>query len=132
MRAKNYPTDVTGEQWQLIAPLLPKPKPGGRPRSVDLREILNGVLYVVPGGVPRRDAHSGALSVLGGGAPGRSLPPALPPGGAVHSFSGGGRPDGPGAKNGGGVRPRLRHADGRRKSPSAAVVDTQTVRTASG
>jgi putative transposase len=46
MRTRTYPTDVTDEQWQLIAPLLPKVKPGGRPRCVDLREVLNGVLYV--------------------------------------------------------------------------------------
>lgn len=79
MRTKTYPTDVTDEQWQSIAPLLPKPKPGGRPRSVDLRDVLNGVLYVVRGGVPWR-----------------MLP---------HDL---------------------------RKSPSAAIVDTQAVCTTSG
>jgi putative transposase len=69
MRTRTYPTDVTDEQWQLIAPLVPKAKRGGRPRSVDLREILNGVLYVVRGGVPWR-----------------ILPYDLPPWGTVHFY----------------------------------------------
>lgn len=51
MRTNRYPTDVTDEQWAVIDPLLPKAKPGGRPRSVDLREVLNGVFYVVRGGI---------------------------------------------------------------------------------
>jgi putative transposase len=46
MRTKNDPTDMTDEQWQVIAPLLPKATPGGRPRSVDLREVLNATYRV--------------------------------------------------------------------------------------
>jgi putative transposase len=42
---KRYPTDLTDEQWALLAPLLPPAKEGGRPRSVDLREVLNTLLY---------------------------------------------------------------------------------------
>ena len=52
MRYQSYPTDLTDEQWKLVAPLLPAAKPGGRPRSVDLREVLNGIFYVIRGGVP--------------------------------------------------------------------------------
>ena len=37
-----YPSDLTTRQWQLIEPLLPPPKPGGRAREVDLREVVNG------------------------------------------------------------------------------------------
>ena len=54
MRRAKYPTDLTDAQWKLIHPLLPKPKPGGRPRTVNLREILNGIFYVVRGGVQWR------------------------------------------------------------------------------
>lgn len=48
MRRKAYPTDLTDEQWALIAPLVmqPKGKPG-RPREVDTREVVNAILYVV-------------------------------------------------------------------------------------
>lgn len=47
MDRKPYPSDVTDGQWRLIEPLIPPPKPGGRPREVDLREVVNGILYVV-------------------------------------------------------------------------------------
>jgi putative transposase len=115
MRTKNYPTDVTDEQWRLIAPLLPRARPGGRPRSVDLREVLNGVLYVVRGGVPWR-----------------MLPHDLPPWGTVHFYYRCWRLDGTWEAILEALRTRLRHADGRARSPSAAVVDSQTVRPASG
>ena len=45
MARKAYATDLTDEQWALIEPLLPPAKPGGRPRTTDLREVLNTLLY---------------------------------------------------------------------------------------
>jgi putative transposase len=69
MERKPYPSDLTDDQWWLIAPLLPEAKPGGRPRDVDLREVLNGVFYVVKGGIPWR-----------------SMPHDLPPWGTVHFY----------------------------------------------
>ena len=42
---KEYPTDLTDAQWALLAPLLPPAKHGGRPRTVNLREVLNTLLY---------------------------------------------------------------------------------------
>src|SRR6266481_5218315 len=50
MERKPYPTDLTDEQWQLIVPLLPDAKPGGRPRKADLREVLNALFYLVRSG----------------------------------------------------------------------------------
>jgi len=47
---KRYPTDLTDTQWQEILPLLPPAGTRGRPRSVDLREVINAILYVVRGG----------------------------------------------------------------------------------
>jgi putative transposase len=41
-----YPTDLTDEQWALIEPLIPAAKPGGRPRSVDMRRVLNTIFYL--------------------------------------------------------------------------------------
>jgi putative transposase len=47
-----YPTDMTAEQWELIEPLLPPKKTFGRPRSKDLRLVLNAVFYIVVAGCP--------------------------------------------------------------------------------
>jgi transposase len=44
------PTDVTDDEWALIAPLIPPERRGGRPRGVDLREVLNAVLFVLSTG----------------------------------------------------------------------------------
>jgi putative transposase len=115
MERNPYPTDLTDEQWELIRPLLPKAKPGGRPRSVDLREVLNGILYVVRGGIPWR-----------------MLPNDLPPWGTVHFYYRCWRLDGTWVKILEVLRTRLRHAEGRKKSPSAAILDSQSVRTAEG
>ena len=43
---KSYPTDLTDEQWLIIQPLLPLAKHGGRRREVDLRDVLNSILYL--------------------------------------------------------------------------------------
>jgi putative transposase len=50
MERKPYPTDLTDEQWTLIEPFLPPAKPGGRPRSTELREVVNALLYLVRSG----------------------------------------------------------------------------------
>src|SRR5689334_1067062 len=110
-RAK-YPTDLTDAQWERIRPLLPKAKPGGRPRSVDLREVLNGIFYLVRGGIPWR-----------------MLPHDLPPWGTVHYFYWKWRRDGTWEAIQDALRTKVRHSDGRQKSPSAAILDSQTVKT---
>src|SRR5215831_2666854 len=45
-----YPSDVSEHEWAILAPLLPPAKPGGRPRSVNLRVILNGIFHVLRSG----------------------------------------------------------------------------------
>ena len=50
MTRKAYPSDVTDAEWQIIEPLLPEAQGIGRPREVDLREIINGIFYVLPEG----------------------------------------------------------------------------------
>jgi putative transposase len=47
---KAYPTDINDEQWALIEPLIPPAQPGGRPRSVDMREIINALFYILSAG----------------------------------------------------------------------------------
>ncbi|MYE53725.1 MAG: transposase [Chloroflexi bacterium] len=54
MKRKPYPSDLTDDQWKLLSPLLPASKPGGRPRTVDLREALNAILYVLRTGCALR------------------------------------------------------------------------------
>lgn len=46
----SYPTDMSDEQWDLLLPLLPVAKAGGRPRSVDLRAVVNAIFYIVVAG----------------------------------------------------------------------------------
>jgi len=50
MERKPYPTDLTDEQWKLVAAFLPEAKPGGRPRATDLREVVNALFYLVRSG----------------------------------------------------------------------------------
>ena len=45
-----YPSDLTDEEWSLIGPLIPPAKRGGRRRSVDIREVINGLLYILSTG----------------------------------------------------------------------------------
>jgi transposase len=49
-KTKRYPSDLTDEEWERIAPLMPKPARRGRPREVDLREVINAVRYLVRSG----------------------------------------------------------------------------------
>ena len=97
-RAK-YPTDLSNDQWEVIRPLLPKAKPGGRPRTVDLREVLNGIFYIVRGGIPWR-----------------MLPHDLPPWGTVHYYYWKWRRDGTWEAIQNALRTKVRHRDGRPKS----------------
>src|SRR5438045_9720945 len=47
MKRKPYPSDLTDEQWALLEPLLPDAKPGGHPRTTNLREALNALFYLM-------------------------------------------------------------------------------------
>ncbi len=49
-----YPRDLTDTQWQYIKDVIPAAKPGGRPRSLDMRLVVNAMLYVVVGGIQWR------------------------------------------------------------------------------
>jgi transposase len=54
MNANPYPTDLTDAEWDLIKDLIPPPKPGGRHRALDMRAVVNAILYVVDGGMKCR------------------------------------------------------------------------------
>jgi putative transposase len=50
MAPQVYPSDLSDDEWALMSPLIPLGKPGGRPRSVQIRRILNGLFYVLRSG----------------------------------------------------------------------------------
>ena len=68
-RRLRYPSDMTDAEWALIAPLIPPAKRGGNARTVDLRAVVNGLLYV-----------------LGTGCQWRAIPKDLPPRSTVHGY----------------------------------------------
>ena len=112
MLRASYPTDLTDKQWQLLEPLLPEAKPGGRPREVNLREVLNGIFYYL------RTVCQW-----------RALPHDLPPWGTVAGYFRLWRLDGTWKKIHDTLRDQVREADGRNPSPSAAIIDSQSVKT---
>ncbi len=107
-----YPTDLTDGQWQMLAPQLPLAKPGGRPRSVDLREIVNAILYVDRNGTTWR-----------------ALPHDFPPWRTVYHYFRVWRLDGTWTRIHDTLRDRVRAEAGRAPSPSAAIIDSQSVKT---
>jgi len=112
MARKPYPTDLTDDQWRAIEPRLPPPKPGGRPRSVNLREVLNGIQYV-----------------LRTGCQWHLLPHDFPPSGTVYYYFWSWGKDGHWQAIHDALREAVRLQEGREISPSAAVIDSQTVKT---
>jgi putative transposase len=49
---KRHPSDLMDGEWAILEPLIPSPKPGGHPRTVKIREVVNGIFYVPWGGSP--------------------------------------------------------------------------------
>jgi putative transposase len=54
MEGKRYPSDMTDEEWAILEPLIPDSRSGGRPRSANMHEVMNGIFYVLRGGIPWR------------------------------------------------------------------------------
>nr|WP_326838560.1 transposase [Litorilinea aerophila] len=51
MNTQRYPTDLTDSQWAIIQDLIPPAKPGERPRSLDMRQVVNGILHLTVSGI---------------------------------------------------------------------------------
>ena len=109
---QRYPSDLTDAQWGLIEPLVPTPKPGGRPASVARREIVNAILYVVRGGIEWR-----------------ALPHDFPHWKTVYHYFRVWRDDETWEHIHASLRDEVRTAAGRDVSPSAAILDAQSVKT---
>lgn len=108
-----YPSDLTDEEWGHIAPLIPPAKRGGRQREVDIRQVLNGVMYV-----------------LSTGCPWQFLPKDLPPKSTVHDYFARWESDGTLRRIHHALYIECREAMQREASPTAAVIDSQSVKSA--
>jgi putative transposase len=109
---RTYPTDLTDEQWTMIEPLLPPAKTGGRPREVDLREVLNSILYL---------NRSGCQWDM--------LPHDLLPKSTVYEYFAQWREDGTWHQVLATLRGQIRVSVQREATPSAACIDSQSVKT---
>ncbi len=112
MGRRAYPTDLTDAQWRVLEPLIPPAKAGGRPRTTDMRELLNAIFY-----------H------LRAGGTWRMLPHDLLPWGTVHYYYRRWRLDGTWPHIHDALARAVRAAAGREPTPSAAIVDSQSVKT---
>lgn len=107
-----YPSDLTDEQWAILAPLIPPAKANCRPRKADMREVTNGIFYL-----------------LRTGCAWRYLPHDLPPYRAVYYYFSKWRKCGVWKKIHDALHERLRQEEGRQSTPSAAIIDSQSVKT---
>ena len=112
MPRRQYPSDLTDEQWKLIEPLLPGEKSEGRPRTVPQREIVNAILYVVRTGCQWR-----------------ALPHDYPLWTTVYSYFRTYKKAGVWKTLNDTLREQARQAAGRNATPTAAVMDSQSAKT---
>ena len=110
----HYPSDLSDRQWQLIRPLLPAKAKRGRP-PIDRREIIDAILYVVRTGCQWRQ-----------------LPLDFPKWKTVYTVFRRWRINGLWEQIHDALRRRLRRSVGKRSTPTAAIIDSQSIRTAEG
>lgn len=106
-----YPSDLTDAEWGLVEPLIPPAKRGGRRREVDVREVVNGLLYV-----------------LSTGCQWRAVPKDLPPKSTLFSYFDLWNWDGTLGRIHQELYVKCREAMGREASPTAAIIDSQSVK----
>ncbi len=108
-----YPSDLTDEEWKLVEPLIPPAKRGGDKRTVDIREVVNALMYV-----------------LSTGCQWRAIPKDLPPRSTVHGYFDLWSWDGTLDRIHHELYMKCREGIGREASPTAAVIDSQSVKSA--
>jgi transposase len=108
-RGLRYESDLTDAEWALVAPLIRPAKRGGRPRRVDVREVLNAILYV-----------------LWTGCQWKALPKDLPPRSTVWDYLD--RWDCTLTRIHHVLYVEVREAEGREASPTAAIIDSQSAK----
>jgi putative transposase len=107
-----YEDDLTDAQWAILEPLLPPAPGGGRPRTTDMREVLNAILYL-----------------LRTGTAWKHLPHDFPPAGTVYDYFKLWRRQGTIARIHDTLRPQVRVASEHDPEPSAASLDSQSAKT---
>jgi transposase len=112
MPRRRYPSDLTDAQWARLEPLLPAVRPGGRPRAHPRREIIDAMRYVLRGGIAWR-----------------ALPHDYPPWQTVYHYFRVWRLDGMWERLNDELRELVRERAGRNAQPSAAILDSQSVKT---
>jgi putative transposase len=112
MKNTTYPSDLTDEQFAILEPLIPPAKPGGRPREVIMRDVIDGIFYINRGGCQWR-----------------MLPHDFPKWSTVYSYFRQWRIDGTWQTFLDALRTRVRQAVGKQDTPSAAGIDSQTLKT---
>ncbi len=108
-----YPSDVTDSEWALVEPLIPAARRGGGKRTVEMRAVVNGLMYV-----------------LSTGCQWRAIPKDLPPKSTVHGYFDLWTYDGTLDRIHHALYVKCREAAGREASPTAAVIDSQSVKSA--
>ena len=108
-----YPSDLTDDEWALVRPEIPRAKRGGNKRTVNLREVLNGLMYV-----------------LSTGCQWRAIPKDLPPRSTVNFYFCRWQHDGTLDRLHHALYVRCREQAAREGSPTAAVIDSQSVKSA--
>ena len=112
MSRNQYGSDLTNEEWDILAPLIPPAKPGGRPRTTDMREVLNAIFYI-----------------LRSGCSWRLMPHDLPCWQTVYDYFCKWRISGLWEQINTTLREKVRKATGRDSQPSASIIDSQSVKT---
>jgi putative transposase len=115
MKRKPYPSDLTDAQWAVLQPLLPRARPGGRPRKTDPRDVLDALWYLNRTGCTWR-----------------ALPHDFPPWKTVYNYFQDWTRAGLWPKLLARLRPAARTAAGREPAPRVAAIDSQSVKTAEG
>jgi putative transposase len=109
-----FPSDLTDPEWMVLGPLIPDATPGGRPRKTDMRSAMNAILYL-----------------LRTGCPWRYLPrDSFPPRSTVYNIFRKFQADGTWNGIWDHLYPMLREREGREGSPSAGIIDSQTIKSA--
>lgn len=107
-----YPSDLTDREWSIIEPFIPAARSGGRPRKTDMREVVNAILFLASGGCPWR-----------------MLPKDFPPVSTVRGYFYGWRDGSLWQTINHLLVMAARELEGREASPTAGVIDSQSVKT---
>ncbi len=110
-RGLRYPSDLTDAEWALVAPMIPPAKRGGRPRDVNVREVLNGIFYV-----------------LSTGCQWNAVPKDLPPKSTLYDYFDLWDYDGTLERLHYALYVATREHAGRAASPTAAIIDAQSAK----